>query len=189
MKVQNSLRLGCQTHQNMLSYYMAFLSPLSLSLSLFPSSPSLSLSHLLSFPLPLFTLPPSYSRFVTKETVLDYVDSDQLLERFGGTDPWQYDYQAEKRRLVEEAEKVWKGKNLVEEEEDSEVEELSLDHQDSLVNGDMSDPLLVDVSTSGSGQSTEHPQSQLLGAEEVDGDGEKKQVRRPHLRWIASFVP
>ena len=100
------------------------------------------------------------------------------MERFGGTDPWQFDYQTEKRRFIEEAGKAWKGKNLDEEEEDSEVEASSLDHQGSLVNGDMSDPLVVDVSTSGSGQSTEHPQSQLLGAEEVDGDGEKKQVRR-----------
>lgn len=113
---------------------------------------------------------------MTKETVLDYVDSDQLLERFGGTDPWQYDYPTEKRRFIEEAEKAWKGKNLVEEEEDPEVERASLDHKEGLVNGDMSDPSLVDVSTSGSGQSTEHPQ--LVDAEEVDGEGEKKQVRR-----------
>lgn len=113
---------------------------------------------------------------MTKETVLDYVDSDQLLERFGGTDPWQYDYLTEKRRFIEEAGKAWKGKNLVEEEEDPEVERASLDHQEGLINGDMSDPSLVDVSTSGSGQSTEHPQ--LVDAEEVDGEGEKKQVRR-----------
>lgn len=39
------------------------------------------------------------SRFVTKETIQDYISSDQLLEKFGGTDTWEFDYVVEKERI------------------------------------------------------------------------------------------
>lgn len=44
----------------------------------------------------------SHSRFVTKDDITEYIDPDNLLERFGGNDPWQYDFEEEKARIKRE---------------------------------------------------------------------------------------
>ncbi len=43
----------------------------------------------------------TYSRFVTKDNISDYIPTDQLLVKFGGEDTWEFDYQVERDRLFE----------------------------------------------------------------------------------------
>ena len=43
-------------------------------------------------------------RFVTKEDITDYIAPENLLERFGGQDPWKFEYSREE--LVNEMERV-----------------------------------------------------------------------------------
>ena len=38
---------------------------------------------------------------MTNDTIGEYISKDQLLVKFGGTDTWEFDYQAEKERLFE----------------------------------------------------------------------------------------
>ena len=41
-------------------------------------------------------------RFVTEETIREYIAPDQLLERFGGTDTWTFDYDTEKQLMIDQ---------------------------------------------------------------------------------------
>ena len=49
----------------------------------------------------MFYLASYLSRFVTNDNIGEYIPKDQLLVKFGGTDTWEFDYQAEKERLFE----------------------------------------------------------------------------------------
>ncbi len=40
---------------------------------------------------------------MTNENICDYIPIDQLLEKFGGNDSWQFDYHVERDRLFEMA--------------------------------------------------------------------------------------
>ena len=41
-----------------------------------------------------------YCRFVTTETICEYIPSDNLLVKFGGSDPWEFDYDVEKKVML-----------------------------------------------------------------------------------------
>ncbi len=44
----------------------------------------------------------SNPRFVTRESIQEYVDLDNLMVKFGGNDPWNYDYETENERMLQE---------------------------------------------------------------------------------------
>ena len=39
-------------------------------------------------------------RFVNSETIRQYVSPEELLAQFGGTDPWQFDYDREREVML-----------------------------------------------------------------------------------------
>ena len=45
-------------------------------------------------------------RFVNSETIREYVSPDQLLTQFGGTDPWEFDYEREREVMLGQLQSV-----------------------------------------------------------------------------------
>ena len=71
----------------------------------------LSSSHsvLLTFPychshIPILAFSHSHSlhRFCDKEGMAEYIAPEQLLVKFGGNDPWLFDYDSERERIEQE---------------------------------------------------------------------------------------
>lgn len=61
-----------------------------------------------------------YFRFVTKSDITEYISPDQLLTKFGGTDPWTYCYDPEE--LKELMGDIWENDPLIVEEDDQYIE-------------------------------------------------------------------
>ena len=64
--------------------------------------------------------PCDVTRFVNSETIREYVSADQLLAQFGGTDPWQFDYEREREVMLEQLQIVLERGGREEEEEERE---------------------------------------------------------------------
>lgn len=48
----------------------------------------------------------SHDRFVNSETILEYVNSEQLIEALGGSDSWQFDYETERIKMLNQIQEV-----------------------------------------------------------------------------------
>ena len=56
----------------------------------------------------LYLLP---CRFVTTDTIVDYIPVDNLLVKFGGNDPWEFDFDVEKKEMLKQLRNACKDTN------------------------------------------------------------------------------